>query len=57
MVAMFWPARATPRANLTVRDGLEAGVGVQNLLDPDYRLADGFPEAGRSFVATLGVRY
>ncbi len=45
------------RANLTVRDGLEAGVGVQNLFDANYQLADGFPEAGRSFFATLRARY
>jgi iron complex outermembrane receptor protein len=33
----------------TVRKGLQLGLGVRNLFDDNYSLADGYPEPGRSF--------
>jgi iron complex outermembrane receptor protein len=44
---------ANLRVNFTLRQRLEAGIGVQNLFDRNYQLASGFPEPGRSFFATL----
>jgi iron complex outermembrane receptor protein len=46
-------ALANLRVNFTLRRGLEAAIGVQNLFDLNYQLASGFPEPGRSFFVTL----
>ncbi len=32
-------------------------VGATNILDQNYELADGFPEAGRQFYANARVRF
>ena len=32
-------------------------VGATNILDEDYALADGFPEAGRQFFANARVKF
>lgn len=31
--------------------------GVRNLLDKNYELSEGFPEAGRTFFLTTGVKF
>lgn len=45
------------RLDYEVIDGVDLGVGARNLLDDDYELAQGFPEEGRSFFASLRARY
>lgn len=45
------------RADFTIIEGVEFGVGARNLFDDDYQLTDGFPEPGRSFYASLRARY
>ena len=49
--------QANLRVDLEVIDGIVIGVGGRNLFDADYTLTDGFPEAGRSFFASLRARY
>lgn len=48
---------ANLRADWTVRQGLQVGVGARNLFDDNYALVDGFPEPGRSFYATAGISF
>lgn len=43
--------------NYTLRDGIEIGAGLRNLFDDYYVLADGFPEPGRSFFLSFGLKY
>ncbi|QNQ10605.1 TonB-dependent receptor [Sphingomonas alpina] len=50
-------AVANLRVDYEVIDGVQIGVGARNLLDDNYQLVDGFPEAGRSFFASLRARY
>ena len=45
------------RVDYEVVDGIQLGVGARNLFDDNYQLVDGFPEAGRSFFASLRARY
>jgi iron complex outermembrane receptor protein len=40
-------------ADYDVNDQVRLTVGAQNLGDQDYQLTDGFPEAGRSFYASV----
>lgn len=37
------------QADWKITPNLEAAIGVRNLLDDNYQLTDGFPEAGRTF--------
>jgi len=48
--------QASLRADFEVIDGVVLGVGGRNLLDDHYVLADGFPEPGRSFFASVRFR-
>lgn len=45
------------RADYALTDRVEIGLGGRNLLDRNYALTDGFPEAGRSFFATIRATY
>lgn len=49
--------RADLRADYALTRELSVGIGARNLFDEYYVLTDGFPEAGRSFFATLRARY
>lgn len=48
---------AALRIDYAVIDGVALGIGARNLFDETYTLADGFPEQGRSFYASLRARY
>ncbi|HTI67043.1 MAG TPA: hypothetical protein VL460_05785 [Caulobacteraceae bacterium] len=45
------------RIDYAVTDKVEIGVGAHNLFDDTYQLADGFPEPGRSYFASVRARY
>ena len=45
------------RADYNVTENFSAAIGVTNLLDQNYSLAEGFPEPGRQFYATARVRF
>jgi len=45
------------RVDYAITDRIDIGVGGRNLFDDNYQLVDGFPEAGRSFFASLRARY
>jgi iron complex outermembrane receptor protein len=45
------------RADYDFTDNFSTAVGVTNLLDQNYSLADGFPEPGRQFYATARARF
>ena len=45
------------RADYDWTDGISTAVGVTNLLDQNYALADSFPEAGRQFYATARAKF
>ena len=49
--------QANLRVDFEVIDGVTIGVGGRNLFDDNYQLADGFPEPGRSFFASVRARY
>lgn len=44
-------------ADYAITDHVTATVAVQNLGDQDYQLTDGFPEAGRSFYASVRAKF
>jgi len=45
------------RADYNFSDNVSAAIGVTNLLDQNYELADGFPEPGRQFYTTARVKF
>jgi iron complex outermembrane recepter protein len=45
------------RADYDFTQNLSAAIGVTNLLDQNYELADGFPEPGRQFYATARAKF
>jgi iron complex outermembrane receptor protein len=45
------------RADYEFTQNLSVAVGVTNLLDQNYELADGFPEPGRQFYATARAKF
>lgn len=49
--------RADLRIDYDITEQLTIGVGGRNLFDRLYTLADGFPEPGRSFFASVRARY
>lgn len=48
---------ANLRVDYDLLEGVTLGVGGRNLFDDNYMLADGYPEIGRTFFASLRVRY
>jgi iron complex outermembrane receptor protein len=44
-------------ADYDVTDSVKLTVAVQNLGDQNYQLTDGFPEAGRSFYASVRAKF
>jgi iron complex outermembrane receptor protein len=48
---------ANVSADYDVTDKIRFTVAVQNLGDQDYQLTDGFPEAGRTFYASIRARF
>lgn len=45
------------RVDYDIMPGVEIGVGARNLFDDNYQLVDGYPEAGRSFFASIRAHY
>jgi iron complex outermembrane recepter protein len=45
------------RADYDFTENFSTAVGVTNLLDQNYALADGFPEPGRQFYATARAKF
>jgi len=45
------------RIDYSLPNGIDIGIGARNLFDDNYQLVDGFPEAGRSFFASVRARY
>lgn len=45
------------QAEYAFTDNMTTAVGVTNLLDQNYTLAEGFPEAGRQFYATARAKF
>jgi len=45
------------QAQYEFTDHFTTAVGITNLLDQNYSLADGFPEAGRQFYATARAKF
>jgi len=45
------------RADYDFTESFSAAVGVTNLLDQNYSLAEGFPEAGRQFYVTARAKF
>lgn len=45
------------RADYTFTENFEAAIGVTNLFDENYSLAEGFPQPGRQFFATARVKF
>lgn len=49
--------QANLRLDYELVEGVLIGAGARNLFDDDHQLADGFPEPGRSFFASVRARY
>ena len=45
------------RADYDFTENFSTAVGVTNLLDQNYALAEGFPEPGRQFYATARAKF
>ena len=45
------------RADYDFTENFSTAVGVTNVLDQNYALADGFPEPGRQFYATVRAKF
>lgn len=45
------------RADYAFTDNFDAAIGVTNLFDQNYSLAQGFPEPGRQFFVTMRARF
>ena len=45
------------QADYAFTDNFTTGLGITNLLDQNYSLAEGFPEAGRQFYATARAKF
>ena len=45
------------RADYDFTDNFSAAVGITNLLDQNFFLAEGFPEPGRQFYATARAKF
>ncbi len=48
---------STSSADYDFTENFSTAVGVTNLLDQNYALADGFPEPGRQFYATARAKF
>ena len=44
-------------ADYAITRNVSATIAVKNLFDKEYQLTDGFPEAGKSFYASLRARF
>lgn len=57
----FFQTKGFALVNLTMnyrlRENMSFDFGVRNILDTDYQLADGFPEAGRTFFLSSAVTF
>ena len=45
------------RAEYAINTHFTVAAGARNLLDQNYYLSDGYPEAGRSFYASLKATF
>jgi iron complex outermembrane receptor protein len=45
------------QAEYHVTENISAGIGATNLLDENYQLSHGFPEAGRQFFANVRAKF
>jgi len=50
-------ALANMQAEYKFTDNASAAIGVTNIFDENYELAEGFPEAGRQFFANARVKF
>lgn len=49
--------QANLRIDYELIDGIDLGIGARNMFDDNFQLAEGFPEQGRSFFASVRARY
>ena len=50
-------ALANLQAEYKFTENASAAIGVTNMFDEDYALAEGFPEPGRQFFANARVKF